>query len=268
MIVSHRGRATLEDVRRAYDAICRDQPERRRPPVHRELPPRVGRAEPARHHDLPRAFPDSVVGFSGHDSGIAMALAAYVLAAASSRSTSRSTAPWKGTDHAFSLEPRASRRWSATSPRARRARRRHEAMHPCEVEPSVKMGKKLVPRVRSGGHVLAAEDIVAKSPGDGLPPYERERPGTCARRPVTRRQRSRSSCWRTPSRNRLHRLQSARCRMSGRSKVAGHRHRRARDARPGLGEHPRGRRCAGGRDRHQTTRRGRDDPAYRLERAT
>ena len=49
-------------------------------------------------------------------------------------------------------------------------------MYPSEVEPGKKMAKKLVaaatcPRATS----LRREDIAAKSPGDGLPPYELDR---------------------------------------------------------------------------------------------
>jgi sialic acid synthase len=50
----------------------------------------------------------------------------------------------------------------------------------------VKMSKKLVAtRALPAGHVLAREDICAKSPGDGLPPYEVHRlVGRALRQPV------------------------------------------------------------------------------------
>jgi len=45
-----------------------------------------------------------------------------------------------------------------------------------EVEPGKKMAKKLVAATDlPAGHTLRPEDIAAKSPGDGLPPYELER---------------------------------------------------------------------------------------------
>ncbi|MCX6551648.1 MAG: SAF domain-containing protein, partial [Acidobacteria bacterium] len=44
---------------------------------------------------------------------------------------------------------------------------------PSEVSPIIKMGKKLVAaRTLPVGHVLTTEDILLKSPGDGIPPYE------------------------------------------------------------------------------------------------
>ena len=49
-------------------------------------------------------------------------------------------------------------------------------MYPSEVEPAIKMGKKLVAaHDLPAGHRLRREDIALKSPGDGLPPYELER---------------------------------------------------------------------------------------------
>jgi sialic acid synthase len=45
-----------------------------------------------------------------------------------------------------------------------------------EVNPIIKMGKKLVAaRDLPAGHALRREDIILKSPGDGLPPYELEK---------------------------------------------------------------------------------------------
>ena len=44
---------------------------------------------------------------------------------------------------------------------------------PSEVEPIIKMSKKLVAaRDLPAGHVLTLSDVSIKSPGDGLPPYE------------------------------------------------------------------------------------------------
>jgi sialic acid synthase len=80
---------------------------------------------------------------------------------------------WKGTDHAFSLEPIGMRKL------VRDLRRTREALGsgikcplPSEQRPLTKMGKKLVAgRALGIGHVLTADDIAMKSPGDGLPPY-------------------------------------------------------------------------------------------------
>lgn len=50
-------------------------------------------------------FPDHVIGWSGHDSGIAMSVAAYALGARIIEKHFTLKRDMKGTDHAFSLEP-------------------------------------------------------------------------------------------------------------------------------------------------------------------
>jgi N-acetylneuraminate synthase/sialic acid synthase len=80
----------------------------------------------------------------------------------------------KGTDHAFSLEPVGLRKL------VRDLERTHSAMgdgvkkiYESERAPIIKMGKSLVvARDLPSGHVLTAKDIVLKSPGGGIPPYE------------------------------------------------------------------------------------------------
>jgi sialic acid synthase SpsE len=48
-------------------------------------------------------------------------------------------------------------------------------MYPSESQAAVKMGKKLVAaRDLAPGEILEQEDVVARSPGDGVPPSELE----------------------------------------------------------------------------------------------
>jgi N-acetylneuraminate synthase/sialic acid synthase len=80
----------------------------------------------------------------------------------------------KGTDHAFSLEPVGMRKL------VRDLERTHEAMgdgakkiYESERAPIVKMGKSLVvARDLPSGHIIGPQDVVMKSPGGGIPPYE------------------------------------------------------------------------------------------------
>jgi sialic acid synthase len=119
-------------------------------------------------------FPTSVIGFSSHDSGIAMGLVAYVLGGRIVEKHFTLNRAMRGSDHAFSLEPQG------LSKLVRDLRRAHAAlgdgtkrMYPCEAEPSLKMAKKLVTaRALPAGHVLSVDDIAARSPGDGQPPCE------------------------------------------------------------------------------------------------
>jgi N-acetylneuraminate synthase/sialic acid synthase len=118
-----------------------------------------------------------VIGYSGHDNGIAMPVAAYVLGARIVEKHFTLNRAMKGTDHAFSLEPVGLRKM------IRDLQRTHKALgdgckkiYESEKSPIVKMGKSLVvARDLPMGHVLGPDDIVMKSPGGGIPPYELEK---------------------------------------------------------------------------------------------
>jgi len=175
MIISTGG-ATMEDVQRAYDAIM---------PINEELAIlQCTSSYPANYEDLNlrvvtnyrEAFPETVIGLSDHENGIAMATAAYILGARIVEKHFTINHTWKGTDQAFSLEPSGMRKL------VRNLRRVHIALGdgikrvaPSEVEPMAKMGKKLVAaHSLAVGHVLVEKDIAMKSPGGGLHPYEME----------------------------------------------------------------------------------------------
>lgn len=170
------GGASLEDIRRAYDAvmpinnqICFMQCTGGYPPEWHELNLMV-------IDTLRKEFPDIVVGFSSHDSGIAMAVAGYMLGARIIEKHFTLNRAMKGTDHAFSLEP------TGMTKMVRDLRRLKLALgdgkkvpYASEKGPIAKMGKSLVAkRDLPQGHVLTDDDIVMKSPGGGLPPYEWE----------------------------------------------------------------------------------------------
>jgi sialic acid synthase len=173
MIVSTGG-GTLDDVRRAYDTIAETNQQvallqctAGYPAVWEELDLRV-------IDTYRQLFPESVVGYSGHDSGIAMPIAAYVLGGRIVEKHFTLNRALKGTDHRFSLEPVGLRKL------VRDLRRTRVALgdgaktpHPSEADPITKMGKKIVAAATlPAGHVLRREDVALKSPGDGLPPYE------------------------------------------------------------------------------------------------
>lgn len=120
-----------------------------------------------------RRFPSNVIGLSDHQNGIALAPAAYVLGARIIEKHFTLNRSWKGTDHAFSLEPVGMKKLVRDLRRTRAALGDTEKkVHPMEEKPLFKMGKKLVAaRDLPAGHVLTRADIAAKSPNDGLPPY-------------------------------------------------------------------------------------------------
>lgn len=168
------GAGTMQDVRRARDAImpineqlCIMQCTAGYPPEWREL--NLGVIETYR-----REFPENVIGFSSHDSGIAMATAAYAMGARVVEKHFTLNRALKGTDHAFSLEPVGLTKMVRDLRRLRIALGDgNKVQYQSEIEPGQKMGKSLVAsRDLAAGTTLAAEDISMKSPGGGLPPYE------------------------------------------------------------------------------------------------
>ncbi len=173
-IILSTGGGTMEDVNRAYDAIMPINPQlcilqctAGYPAAFEELNLRVITTFRER-------FPQTVVGLSSHDNGIAMALAAYMLGARVVEKHFTLNHTWKGTDHAFSLEPIGFQKMVRDLRRARIALGDGvKRVYPSEVAPMVKMGKQLVAaRDLPAGHALRPEDIAIKSPGGGLEPYE------------------------------------------------------------------------------------------------
>ena len=173
MIVSTGG-ARIEDVQRAYDAIV---------PINPQLCIlQCTAGYPASFEELDLhvittfrdRFPAAVIGYSGHDNGIAMAVAAYVLGARMVEKHFTLNRAMKGTDHAFSLEPVGLRKMVRDLERTAVALGDGvKKIYDSERAPIVKMGKSLVlARDIPAGHTLGLQDIVMKSPGGGIPPYE------------------------------------------------------------------------------------------------
>jgi N-acetylneuraminate synthase/sialic acid synthase len=124
------------------------------------------------------AFPDAAIGYSGHDSGIAMAVIAYTLGARIVEKHFTLNRAMKGTDHVFSLEPQGLSKLVRDLRRARVALGDgHKHVYESEFAPIEKMAKTIVAaRHLPVGHVLGDEDLALKSPAaGGLRPYELER---------------------------------------------------------------------------------------------
>jgi N-acetylneuraminate synthase/sialic acid synthase len=176
MIVSTGG-AEIEDVQRAYDAIM---------PINPQLAIlQCTAGYPAAFEELDlqviatyrERFPGAVVGFSSHDNGIAMPVAAFMLGSRIVEKHFTLNRASKGTDHAFSLEPQGMKKMVRDLERTFKAMGDgRKKVYESERAPIVKMGKSLViARDLPVGHVLRREDIVMKSPGGGIPPYELDR---------------------------------------------------------------------------------------------
>jgi N-acetylneuraminate synthase/sialic acid synthase len=173
-IIISTGGAVIEDVQRAYDTVM---------PINQQLAIlQCTAGYPAAFEELDLRvistyrdrFPGAVIGFSSHDNGISMPVAAYMLGARIVEKHFTLNRASKGTDHAFSLEPVGLRKM------VRDLERTHKALgngvkkiYESEKAPILKMGKSLVvARDLPSGHVIGSDDIVMKSPGGGIAPYE------------------------------------------------------------------------------------------------
>ena len=187
MVISTGG-GTMDDVKRAYDAvmpindqICIMQCTSGYPPKFEELNLRVIQT-------YREAFPDIVIGLSSHDSGIAMAMAGYVLGARMIEKHFTLNRAMKGTDHAFSLEHSGLEKMVRDLRRCRVSlgdgvKRQYED----EAKPLFKMAKKIAAaRDLPAGHVLTFEDFAFKVPNDGLAPFHADRLiGAVLKRPLS-----------------------------------------------------------------------------------
>jgi N-acetylneuraminate synthase/sialic acid synthase len=174
MIVSTGG-GELADVRRAYDVVAEINPEVALLQCTAGYPVEDFGQLDLRVIDTYReAFPEAVVGYSGHDNGIAMPVAAYVLGARIVEKHFTLNRAMKGTDHRFSLEPVGLRKLVRDLQRTRVALGDGtKTPYPSETESITKMAKKIVAAATlPAGHVLRREDLALRSPGDGLRPYE------------------------------------------------------------------------------------------------
>jgi sialic acid synthase len=186
-VIFSTGGGTLDDVRRAHEALTAVNDQVAILQCTAGYPAAWEELDLRTITTYRECFPDAVIGFSSHDNGIAMPVAAFVLGARIVEKHFTLNRALKGTDHAFSLEPQGMRKLVRDLQRTRLALgdgSKH--MYPSEAAPVMKMGKKLVAaRDLPAGHLLTREDVALKSPGDGLPPYELDRVlGRTLRHPV------------------------------------------------------------------------------------
>lgn len=119
------------------------------------------------------AFPTTIVGLSDHYNGILMSEAGYMMGARIIEKHFTLNHSSKGTDHSLSLEPEGLRKL------CRDLKRLPVAMgdglkrvSQKELGPITKMSKAIYPKKRlPKGKKLTSDDLVLKSPGEGLEPY-------------------------------------------------------------------------------------------------
>ena len=121
---------------------------------------------------LREKYPNNVIGFSGHDNGISMAVVAYALGARVIEKHFTLNRAMKGTDHAFSLEPVGLQKMVRDLKRASVALGDGvKKIYDEEKVPLRKMGKMIVAALDlPAGHVVTESDLDFRSPADGLQP--------------------------------------------------------------------------------------------------
>ncbi len=118
---------------------------------------------------LKREYPQHVIGFSDHDDGIAMAVAAYTLGARVFEKHITMSHTNRGTDHAFSLEYFGLRSYINNLHAAHKAVDYREQPMEVELKPIYKMGAAVYPALDlPEGLVIKPEHLVIKSPMEGL----------------------------------------------------------------------------------------------------
>ena len=167
MLVSTGG-GDIEDVQRAYDLIMPINPQLCLMQCTSGYPSVFGELNLHVIETYLERFPDAIIGYSGHENGIAMAVVAHVLGARVIEKHFTLDRTWKGTDQAMSLTPAGLKRLVRDLRRARVAMGDpHKHALDSETEPLKKQAKSIVAR-----HVLSKADLAFRiSRRAGLPPY-------------------------------------------------------------------------------------------------
>lgn len=121
---------------------------------------------------LREKYPENVIGYSGHENGIAMPVVAFTLGARVIEKHFTLNRALKGTDHAFSLEPQGMQKLVRDLKRAREAMGDGEKkILDSEKAPLRKMGKMIVAaKDLMSGHTIQEVDLEYRSPSLGLTP--------------------------------------------------------------------------------------------------
>jgi N-acetylneuraminate synthase/sialic acid synthase len=119
-----------------------------------------------------RAFPKAVIGYSGHEDGVAISLAARVMGAAMIERHFTLNRAMKGNDHAASLGIPGLQKLVSYVRTFEKARGDGvKRLWDSERGPKKKLAKSLVSaRPLSRGTILTATDLARKSPGNGISP--------------------------------------------------------------------------------------------------
>lgn len=175
-IIISTGGSTLEDIRRAYEEIF---------PLNHQLAilhctamypitdEHENKVNLRMIETLRREFPNIVIGFSDHSNGVLFSAAGYVYGARIIERHFTLNRIMRGTDHAFSLEPRGMSKLIKYLQRLYVGMGDGQKYFYEEEKPFIRKMAKMIVAARdlSAGDVLNYNDLSLKSPANGLEPY-------------------------------------------------------------------------------------------------
>jgi len=167
------GACTIDEIQMAYDTILTYHSKICLFHCTAEYPTEYNHLNLNFIKILKGKFPEAIIGFSGHDSGILAPVIAYMVGATVFEKHFTLNHAWKGTDHKFSLMPEGLRKQIRDLKRVDISLGNGEKIiQEFEKQAREKMGKSLyASRYLESGTILTKDHIDIKTPALGLPPY-------------------------------------------------------------------------------------------------
>ena len=171
------GGGSFEDVKRAYENIIKINEKLIILHCTASYPADIKDMNLNVITELIKRYPELTIGLSDHENGIDAASIAYMLGARVFEKHFTLDRAYKGTDHAFSLEPQGLEKLIRNLNRIPLMLGSNEKkLLPSEEAPLKKMHKSIVSAGNfKKGHTLDYNNLAFKSPGGGLKPYEYEK---------------------------------------------------------------------------------------------
>ena len=171
------GGGTLEDVKRAKENIFKYNENLSILQCTASYPARLEDMNLRVITTYAKNFPGIRLGLSDHENGIDAGPIAYMLGARVFEKHFTLNRANKGTDNAFSLEPTGLAKFVRNLKRIELMLGSDEKKQlDTETKPLIKMRKSpVLNKNKKKGEVLSSEDIILKSPGLGIHPYELEK---------------------------------------------------------------------------------------------
>lgn len=171
------GGATLDDVKRAKENIFKHNEKLTIMQCTASYPVKIDNMNLKVLETYKKNFPEIRLGLSDHENGIDAGPIAYMLGARVFEKHFTLNRANKGTDNAFSLEREGLNKFIRNINRVEKLLGSSEKKQlESETKPLIKMRKSPVMKVsKKKGEVIDLKDILLKSPGLGIHPYEIEK---------------------------------------------------------------------------------------------